>query len=70
MNETLQLYAREQMLEGLKQLPNEWQMTFKKMYSHKDLEKPIEAIVNDMPSDKLDWALSQIERSLAKLANS
>lgn len=67
MNAELQAYARQQILEGLQQLPEAWQLTFKRMYSHLDLDKSLENVVADMPADKLDWAMQQVVNSLAKL---
>jgi hypothetical protein len=66
-NKTLIEFAQNQILSGLQQLPNEWIHRFKQMYSHRNLEKSIEKIVRDMPNEKLDWALSQVERSVEKL---
>ena len=68
MNDQLKNFAREQLKDGLKQLPENWQMTFRRMYSHKDLEKDICAVVDDIPEEKLDWAMQQVENSLKKLA--
>ena len=31
-----------------------------------DLDKPISDVVDDMPEDKLDWAMQQVENSLIK----
>ena len=42
------------------------QLMFKRMYSHKDLNKPILEVVDDLPIEKLKTALSQIENTLAK----
>ena len=67
MNNSVEDFIRDSLKRGLKRLPEEWQLTFKRMYSHKDLEKDIKAIVDDMPTDKLDWALTQVENSLKKL---
>lgn len=59
---------RAKMKEGLAQLPEGWQKRFKQMYAGDDLDKPIDAVVDDMPEEKLDWAMQQIENSLGKLA--
>lgn len=67
MNNSVEDFIRDSLKRGLKRLPEKWQLTFKRMYSHKDLEKDIEAVVDDMPTDKLDWALTQVENSLKKL---
>ena len=66
MNNELQNFARKQILDGLNQLPPENQMLFKRMYSHKDLDAPIEAVVANMPEDRLDWAMQQVSRTLNK----
>lgn len=68
MNDQLQQFARETLKAGLRQLPDAWQLTFKRMYSHKDLDKPIEAVVDAMPFEKLDWAMQQVQGSIDKLA--
>ena len=67
MNTELQEFARQQILEGLKSLPEDWQLTFKRMYSHDDLSRTLEEVVIRMPADKLDWAMTQIKNSIAKL---
>jgi len=66
MNEQLQQFARQELKNGLSQLPEAWQMTFKRMYSHKDLEANISDVVDRMPADKLDLAMQQVQRSLEK----
>jgi hypothetical protein len=68
MNETLSQYARQQLKLGLSQCTEQQQMLFKRMYSHKDLEKPIDDVVDAMPDDKLDWAMQQVERTLERAA--
>ncbi|KKM03794.1 hypothetical protein LCGC14_1770800, partial [marine sediment metagenome] len=40
--------------------------TFNKMYSHKELDKDVDAVVDDMSMDKLDWAMQQVKRSVDK----
>jgi hypothetical protein len=69
MNPTLSAFARQQLKEGLAKLNPENHRMFKLMYSHKDLEKPIDDVVDAMPDDKLDWAMQQVERSVAKAEN-
>jgi hypothetical protein len=69
MNETLSQYARQQLKLGLSQCTEQQQMLFKRMYSHKDLEKPIDDVVDAMPDDKLDWAMQQVERTLERAAS-
>lgn len=69
MNTTLEKFARLEILKGLKQFPDENQLLFKRMYSHKDLKASIEDVVSNMSSDKLDWVLSQVEKTLEELNN-
>ncbi len=64
MNNQLQEFAREILIEGLLKLPEANQMIFKRMYSHKDLTLPIEEVVAAMPDERLDWAMQQVQRSL------
>lgn len=70
MNEQLQQFARDELKKGLLQLPEGHQMTFKRMYSHKDLEKNINEVVDDMTADKLDHAMKQVQNSIHKLEKS
>lgn len=67
MNKELQDYARSQLKDGLSKLPKSNQHLFKRMYSHKDLEKSIDQVVDDMPEEKLDWAMQQVQRSVDKI---
>ncbi len=67
MNDALDRYARQTIKEGLSQLPESWQMLFKKLYAKGDLEKPIDEVVDLMDADRLDGAMLQVERSLAKI---
>jgi hypothetical protein len=66
MNIELQNYARRILKEGLSRLPESHNLMFKRMYSHKNLELPIDLIVDQMSEDKLDWAMQQVQRSLDK----
>lgn len=44
----------------------EQQLFFKRMYSHRNLEKDILEVVDALPIEKLKRALSQIENTLKK----
>ena len=68
MNEEAKNFYKKEILTGLLSLPKNWQTTFKRMYSHGNLSKSIEDTINDMPEDKLDWALTQVTNSIKKLA--
>lgn len=67
MNNTVSEFTRQQIKDGLNQLPESWQMMFKRMYSHNNLDLDIDEVVDNMPDEKLDWALSQVENSLKKI---
>ena len=70
MNKVIEQFARSEIKAGLIKCPSEWQIMFKRMYSHLDLNKDINKVVDDMPREKLDWALSQVQSSVKKLATS
>lgn len=63
-NETVVNFTKNEIKEGLMKLNDDCQMLFKRMYSHNNLDRNIEEVVDHMPVDKLEWALSQVERSL------
>ena len=67
MNNQLQAFARNELKSGLGKLPESNQLLFKRMYSHKKLELDINAVIDAMPADKLDWAMQQVQRTLDKL---
>jgi len=64
MNKELDTYAREYIRINVKKLKDEYILTFKRMYSPKDLEAPIDNVIDKMPQHRLDWAMQQVERSL------
>lgn len=64
MNNQLQEFARNTLKEGLTKCTDGQQLIFKRMYSHKDLDKPINDVVDNIAEDKLDWAMQQIENTL------
>jgi len=66
MNESLQQYARETIKTGLAKCTEAEQMLFKRMYSHKNLELPIDQVVDTMPAERLDIAMQQVENTLRK----
>lgn len=67
MNNQMLEFAKKTLKEDLIQLPENYQLMFKRMYSHENLSLPIGDIVELIPEDKLDWAMQQVERSLARL---
>jgi hypothetical protein len=40
---------------------------FRLMYSHKDLDLPINEVVDKMPAKQLNWALVQVQNSINEL---
>lgn len=74
MNKQLQDFARATLLEGLNKLPEGWQNRFKQMYAGNNKRSvedtwaiPIADVVRDIPADKLDWAMTQVQNSVDKL---
>lgn len=47
----------------LSKLEESNRLVFKRMYSHNNLDKDINLVVDDMPAKKLDWALQQCKNS-------
>ena len=66
MNPTLGKFARQTLKEGLAQCNEAQQHMFKRFYSHKNLDLDINTVVDQMPDDKLDWSMQQVERTLQK----
>lgn len=64
MNPKIEQFARHEIKIGLSSCNDAQQFMFKRMYSHKDLGKDIDSIVDTMPFDQLDRALSQVERTI------
>jgi len=64
MNKILQDYARLQIKKFLSQCTESQQFLFKRMYSHKNLTLDIDKVVDNMPEEKLDWALNQCQRTV------
>ena len=64
MNNQLETFARKTLKEGLSLCTEAQQYLFKRMYSHKNLELPINEIIDNMPEGKLDWAMEQVEKTL------
>ena len=67
MNDTVIEFMREEIKERLIALPESNHKLFKRMYSPQNLDKDINKVVDDMPEEKLDWALSQVQKTVAKV---
>jgi len=68
MNNQMQEFARITLKDGLAQCTEGQQILFKRMYGNDKLDLPIGLIVDQMPADKLDWAMQQVEGTLKKNA--
>lgn len=66
MNETLKAAAKKILKDLLADCTESQHLVFKRLYSHKNLELPINDVVDQMPDDKLDWAITQVERTISK----
>jgi hypothetical protein len=73
MNDTIEKFTRQEILEKLQTLPESYQRMFLRMYNYSvssESNNPADYIsetVSKLPVDKLDWALTQIENSIKKL---
>ena len=65
MNNQLKEFARNTLKDGLSLCTDGQQLLFKRMYAGGDLALSISEVVDNMPEDKLDWAMQQVQRTLA-----
>lgn len=71
MNKTLETFARNWIVVNLSKLPEGNQRKFKLMYARNDGDRSVKDavqmnifdVVKEIPADKLDWAMQQIENS-------
>lgn len=69
----LQAFARQSLKDGLAQCSPAQQHRFKLMYApgayegRAELDTPINEVVDKMPVEKLDWAMQQVDRTVAEL---
>ena len=77
MNSQLQEFARQTLKDGLAQCSEGQQKLFKRMYSYDwtkpspfkdkaDLLKDINEVVDNLPAEKLDWAMQQVSATIEK----
>lgn len=66
MNNTISEFARKKIIEGLLLCTEDQVLIFKRMYSHKNLDIDVYTMVRLIPDEKLDWALTQVERTIKK----
>lgn len=71
MNQTLKNAAKEILVNLLNQCSQDQFLIFKRMYCPKNLDASIEVAVNLIKDEKIDWAITQCEKTVAKnsLAN-
>lgn len=65
-NETIKNVAKEMLKKLLSECTDGQQLMFKRMYCHKNLELSIDEAVDQMKDDKIDWAMTQVERTVEK----
>lgn len=68
-NETLIKAAKDILKDLLSKCNESQQMMFKRMYCHKKLELSINEAVDQMNVDKIDWAITQCEKTIQKNIN-
>jgi len=66
MNEKLKNFGKEELKKGLAKCTEDEQNLFKQMYAFEYRGKDIDYVVDHMPEEKIDWAMQQVERTLAK----
>ena len=66
MNRTMADFGRKKLKELLSQCTESQQLMFKRMYAHDNLDLPIGECVDQMDESKIDWAISQCERTVEK----
>jgi hypothetical protein len=74
MNVLLNEIARQFIRDGLAVLPDGHKRTFRLMYGRKNGKRsvqdaenmPIDDVIAEIPTEKLDWAMQQVDASLAK----
>ena len=69
MNETLELAAKQILKDLLAKCAEGEQLMFKRMYCHKNLEFSINDAVDQMDSDRIDFAITQCEATIEKKGN-
>jgi len=78
MNNKLQQYARKTIKDGLSKLSPANLRIFKLMYARDNgrrsvddaIAMDINAVVDQIPAEKLDWAMQQVENTLGRRAPS
>ncbi len=67
MNSHLEKFARDTLKDDLAMCTVRQRYIFRRMYAHgHPTDLPMNVVVDDMPQDKLDWAMMQVKRTLEK----
>jgi len=69
-NETIKNFAKGKLKELLAECTEGQRLMFKRMYCHKNLDLSINEAVDQMDDGKIDWAMTQVERTIEKNFNS
>jgi len=69
MNEELATFARKFLKENIQKLSEGHHRVFRQMYSADNPDLAIDKVIDKMPDNKLDWAMSQVKNSLPKVDN-
>jgi len=68
MQESIRKEYKLRIKKGLEKLDKGCHSLFKRMYSHDNLERDINEVVDRIPDNKLDNALSQVERTINNIS--
>lgn len=68
-NKTIIEFTKNKLKDLLKECTDSQQLMFKRMYSNNNIDISINEVVDNMESEKLDWALTQVERTIQKNSN-
>ena len=66
MNKILKQFTKSELKKGLDKCTEKEAHLFKRLYSNNNLDLPINDVVDNIPDEKLDWAMQQVENTLYK----
>jgi hypothetical protein len=66
MNDRLQKFAREEILEDLEQCTSAQVQIFRAMYAPRLDQLTIVDVVNNIPAENLSWAMEQTRKTVLK----
>ncbi len=69
MNKSLSNAGKGMLKELLAQCTEPQQLLFKRMYCHTNLDATIDEAVDQMDEFKIDWAITQCEKTVEKNLN-